>query len=385
MISRIAVVSITLGLTSILIAFMIMGGFRREIREKIYSFSGHVLITKYVMISSIDEPPVTTTSQFYTNWEKYFPYIKHVQQYANKAGLLKTDEEVQGVIFKGIGTDYDTAGFQKNIVEGRFPQFKSSGYSLDVILSRKLANQLLLNVGDDVLIYFVQNPPRYRKLQVSGIYETGLEEFDDKMIIGDIDLLRRINNWPDTLTGGFEVFVDDIGNLPDYREDLFRRIDHDLYADLVSQKYMQLFDWLSLIDRNVIIYLVLVLLVAAFNMVSILLILIMERTQMIGLLSAIGGNRRLISRIFFMNGLRLILKGTIIANALAFAFGLIQMYFRVIPLDPKNYYMEFVPIHFNPFFLVGLNVVMLLVVSLALVIPIAVISRIKPIRAIKFS
>lgn len=364
---------------------MIMEGFRKEIRDKIYSFNGHLLVTKYVLLSSIDDQPVNLNSEFYQNWQRDFPYVDHVQQFANKAGLLKTDEEVQGVIMKGVGKDYKIENFRPNIIEGKFPEFKEKGYSLDVLISKKLSNQLLLKTGDDVLIYFVQNPPRYRKLKVSGIYETWLEEFDDRIIIGDIDLIRRINQWPDSVTGGFEVFANNIESLDAHREDMFERIDHDLYVDLISDKYIQIFDWLSLIDRNVYIFLVIVLVVASLNMMSILLILIMERVQMIGMLKAMGAGKPLIRKIFFFNGFRLIVKGMIIANILALGFAYIQSQYHIMPLDPKNYYMEYVPIVVNPIVIIGLNVITLIIVGLALGIPITVISGIKPIKSIRFN
>ncbi len=384
-ISRIAIISTAIGLTSILVAFMIMEGFRKEIRDKIYSFNGHLLVTKYVLLSSVDDQPVSLKSDFYQNWQQEFPYVSHVQQFANKAGLLKTDEEVQGVILKGLGKDFNQEGFSQHIIEGKFPELKEKGYSLEVLLSKKLANQLLLETGDDVLMYFVQNPPRYRKLKVSGIYETGFEELDDKIIIGDINLIRRINQWPDSLTGGFEVFVKDITQLDQYRDDMFERIDHDLYVDLISDKYIQIFDWLQLIDRNVYIYLVIILVVASFNMVSILLILIMERVQMIGMLKAMGSDNRLIRKIFYYNGFRLILKGMVIANVLALGFAYLQTKFQIIPLDPKNYYMEFVPVVVNPLAVIGLNLLTLVFVGLALGIPIAIFSGIKPIKSIRFN
>ena len=218
-------------------------------------------------------------------------------------------EEVQGVILKGIDHRFDTVGFNRHMIAGRFPDVNKEKYSTEVAISNKIANYLLLDVGDEALIYFVQNPPRYRRLQIVGIYETGLEEFDEKIIMGDIDLIRRINNWPDSLAGGVEVFISDTDKLEQAGDDLFNSLDIDLYVDKVTDRYIQIFDWLNLLNRNVVILLAIILFVSGTSIISILLILIMERTQMIGVLKAIGSSNNLIRKIFLWNGLDLIVRG----------------------------------------------------------------------------
>lgn len=383
-INRIAVISIALGLSSILIAFMVLGGFKEKIGDKIYDFNGHLIITKYVANSNVDDHPVSLNSDFHRNWQTKFPYIRHVQRFANKPALLKTDEEVQGIILKGVDESFDTVRFNKNLIKGKFPQFPEKGYSREILVSKMLANQLLLDVGDKVLIYFVQDPPRYRNVTVSGIYETGLEEFDQRMIFGDLDLIRRINNWADSLAGGLEIFVDKDADLNEIEGQMFHEIDYNLYVDKVTDKFIQLFDWLSLIDVNVQIFLYLVLLVAGFNMISILIILILERVQMIGILSAMGATSALIRKVFFYSGIRLILKGMVIANVIGIGLGYLQKEFKLIALDPQNYYMDSVPIKISLIEVAGLNLVCLLIVGFTLFIPLMIISRIKAINAIRF-
>jgi len=383
-ISRIAVISIALGLSSLLLAFMVLGGFKEKIRGKIFDFSGHLLINKYVPNSIVDDQPISLNTEFYKHWKRDFPEILHVQAFAKKAALLKTDEEVQGIVLKGVDTSFDTARFNKNIIAGKFPEFPEKSYSREILISKMLANQLLLDLGDDVLVYFVQDPPRYRKVKVSGIYETGLEEFDQRLVIGDINLLRRINNWPDSLVGGLEVYIHDIEKLDETEDKLFEEIDYELYVDKVTDQYLQLFDWLSLIDVNVEIFLFLVLFVAGFNMISILLILILERIQMIGILSALGSSNALIRRIFLVNGIRLILKGMFYANLIAIGVALLQQKFEFIALDPKSYYMDAVPIEISWLTTAGINVLCFILVSLTLFIPLLVINQIKPIKSIRF-
>lgn len=363
---------------------MVLGGFKAKIREKIVDFNGHLIVTKYVFNSNIDDHPISLNSDFFNNWQEDFPYITHVQQFANKPALLKTNEEVEGILLKGLDATFDTARFNKNLIEGRFPDFPETGYALEILISKMLANQMLLHVGDKALLYFVQDPPRYRNVTITGIYETGLEEFDQRMVFGDLGLIRRINNWPDSLAGGLEVYVDDFSELDAIENRLFEEIDYDLYVDKVTDKFVQLFDWLSLIDVNVQIFLFLVLFVAGFNMISILIILILERIHMIGILSAMGSPDSLIRRIFFYNGIRLILKGMVIANVIGLGLGLLQKEFKIISLDAKNYYMDAVPISISWTEVLGLNIICLLIVGMALFIPLLIVNRIRAINAIRF-
>lgn len=382
-INRIAVVSIGLGLAVLILAFMVLFGFKSAIKSKIYSFGGHLLVSKYTLSTSFEETSIALSDSLLEQLTAY-PLTESVQPYAMKAGLLKTDEEVQGVIIKGVDQRFDTANFNRHIVEGRFPDLSGDTYSTEVAPSRRIANYLQLKVGDEVLIYFVQKPPRYRKLQIVGIYETGLEEFDDKIIVGDLDLVRRINNWPDTLAGGIEVFVNDLDQLDKAEEDLFHSLGIDLYVDKVSDRYSQIFDWLNLLNRNVVILLTIILFVSATSIISILLILIMERTQMIGLLKSIGATDQLIRSVFVWNGLQLIVKGLLWGNAVALVIGMCQYHFKVVPLDAANYYMSHVPVEFDIATILGLNLLVLALIGLTLLIPVLIISRVQPVRAIRF-
>ena len=367
-----------------IISFLILHGFQQTVQNKIYGFGGHLEVTKYTLSQAAEDRPISLDSDFYRHYGDY-EYIRHVQEYGLKAGLLKTDEEVHGVIIKGVGRSFDLDNFSDNIIDGRFISFKDSTYSNDIVLSKHIADKLKLKVDDRVITYFVQDPPRFRRLTVAGIYETGLEEFDEKIVLGDLDMIRRLNNWPDSVAGGLEVFLHDGENIAKAEEDLFQVIDFDLYVDKISDKYIQIFDWLNLISQNVVIFLVLVLFIASFNMVSILLILIMERTQMIGIFKALGATDSQVKRIFTLNGMFLIIKGLLIGNLIGIGFGVIQYYFQIIPLDPENYYMSYVPIFWDWKIIVGLNVMTFLLVNLTLFVPTMIVSRIKPVKAIRFS
>ena len=382
-IHRIAVASVAIGIAISLISFMILGGFQSEISNKVFSFTGHFQVLRFMAGNAFEESPTTKKSEFYQEY-KTQDYIAHVQAFAHKAGLLKGDNEVEGVLMKGVGPDFDSLSFNASIKKGRFIQFSPDGASNEVVLSTKIANKLLLDVGDRVTMYFVQDPPRFRRLEIVGLYETFLENFDDKIIIGDIQTIRNLNGWTEDQVGGFEIFVKNPKNLEGFVDPIYDILDYDLKLIKVTDKYMEIFDWLHLLNNNVYIFLGLILFVAAFNMVSILFILIMERTQMIGILKALGARNSQIRRIFVWNGIRIIGRGLLIGNAIALGFGFLQDKFRLIPLDPENYYMSFVPIFWNwPVFIL-MNVMVLAVTSLVLFIPAMVISNIQPIKAIRF-
>lgn len=389
-INKIAVASIALGLATMLVSFLILGGFQRVITNKIFTFNGHIQITKYSLDNSLQEEPISVNNPLIQHPEQY-DFIDHVQVFGHTAGLLQTDNEVYGAFIKGVGENFDSLRFKDNLLEGsfiRFPDKKDNSpntYSTDVLISKRIATSLELNVGDDVRMLFV-DPPQYRvrKLHIQGIYNTGIEEFDEQMIIGDIDLVRRINQWPDSLVGGIEIYLNDYDKMAEAETRLQNDLDYDLFVEKIGDKYVQMFEWLDLINNNVIIFLALILFVACFNIVSILLILIMERTQMIGILKALGARNRQIRKIFRYNGILLIVRGMIIGNLIGIGFGLVQYFFKLIPLDPENYYMEYVPIHWDLLAILGLNLLTFLIVALVLNIPTMIILRINPIKAIRF-
>lgn len=382
-IHRIAVASVAIGIAVSLGSFMILGGFQDKISEKVFSFTGHYQVQKFVSNNAFEESPTSKNSDFYKDYPKN-NLISHVQVYAHKPGLLKGDEEVEGVLMKGVGPDFDALAFQNSIIVGRFIQFSDSGASNEILVSRKIADKLKLEVGERITMYFVQEPPRFRRFEIVGLYETFLENFDDKIIIGDIQSIRNLNGWSEDQVGGFEVFVHDDKNLDELAEPIYNTLDFDLKLIKVTDKYIEIFDWLVLLNNNVYIFLGLILFVAAFNMVSILFILIMERTQMIGILKALGSTNKQIRKIFVWNGVRIIGRGLLIGNAIALGFGLLQDRFHLLALDPESYYMTYVPISWNwPVFII-LNASVLLVTTLVLFIPSMLISNIQPIKAIRF-
>jgi lipoprotein-releasing system permease protein len=383
-ISSIAVGGVASGMFVLIISFAILKGFQKTIQDKIYSFDGHLQLTKYDLNASLEEAPIIVNKDFLRN-VKAHSNVQNISVFSLKAGLIKTENEVIGVIIKGVAPDYDFSNFKKNIIEGRIIAFNDSVSSKEIIISQRNAQKLNLKCNDEIVFYFVQQPPRVRKLKVVGIYETGMEDFDESFIWGDIRLIRKINNWDENWVGGYDIAVkntDELANTSDFVYDL---MDYDIGLTKITDKYISVFDWLQLLGQNVTIFLTLITIVACFNMVSSLFIMVMERTNMIGLFKTWGASNGLITKIFFLNGLYLVLKGMLIGDLLAITFCAVQYYFKILPLDPENYYMTSVPIWWDWSAFLFFNLTLLLIMSLVLVFPSIIISRITPLKSIKFS
>jgi len=382
-IHKIAIASVALGLAIMMIAFFVLGGFQNNIKDKIYSFSGHIQIKKFSLNNSYEEEPIVLEAARMEAVLKD-PYVDHVQEYAHKPGLLTKDDEVYGLLFKGIGRSYNATLFDNYLVEGRFINFNDTTESNEVMVSQRMAKKMNLNVDDLVISYFIMDPPRTRRVKIVGIYNTGLDAFDAQMMVGDIKVIRGLNGWAPDQVGGYEVYLKDVADIVEADDSITSKLNVEIYTEKVDEKYIQIFDWLNLLTQNVNIFIWLILFVASFNMVSVLFILIMERTQMIGTFKALGASNGMIRRIFSYNGIQLVLKGLLVGNAIAIGFGLLQDQFHLIPLDAENYYMDYVPIYWDWPVTIGLNFLTLLLVTFVLIIPTAIIARINPVKAIKF-
>lgn len=383
-IHKIAVVSIGVGLAALIVSFLILKGFQETVQNKIYGFSGHLLVTKFTTNNSPEGTPMDYGIELYRNYDD-FPYVRHVQEFAIKAGLIKTDEEVLGVLMKGVGRSFDQKLFKENIVDGSFIHFPDSGYANEIVLSKIIATKLNATVDDNIIIHFFQDPPRYRRLKVTGIYETNLSEyFDSHTVIGDIRLIQRLNDWADSICGGLEIFAAGIDHIDDAGYGIGERIDYDLNIERVSDRFIQVFEWLNLVSRQVNILLVIILTVVCINMISIILILVMERTQMIGILKAVGAQDRFIRSVFVYRGINLIIKGLLFGNVVGLGLCYLQDRFKIITLNAQDYYMSEVPISWHWEIVLLLNALTFVVVTAILLLPTMIISRINPIKAIRF-
>ena len=382
-IHRIAVASLAVGLGVALLSIMVLGGFQKTVSSRVYGFTGHFQVQKFQMSTAYEEQPFSLNAAFLAQVPS-FPFVTKVQSYAHKAALLKGAEEVEGVLVKGLGQDMDSLGFAQYLVEGRMLHLPDSGVSNEVLLSRVLANKLLIDVGDKVTLYFVQQPPRFRRVEVVGIYETYLENFDEKIVIGELQTIRNLNGWTSDQVGGLEIHVDDPAKADSYAGLLEEKLDYDLKLSDSRERFLDIFDWLKLLDTNVVVFISLIGFVAVFNMGAILFLLIMERTQMIGLLKAMGAKNSQVRALFFWNGIHILGKGLLYGNAIALGLGALQDYFQLVPLDPISYYMSYVPIDWNwPVFLL-LNLGVAVLTAAALWIPVGIISKVDPIKSIRF-
>ena len=387
---RIAMVGIALGLAVMILSVAIVIGFKKEIRNKVIGFGSHIQITNFDNNTSYESTPVAVSDTL-LNHLKSFPGITHVEAFATKPGILKTDTDFQGIVLKGVDENYDWTFFRNNLKEGEIPVFDKDKTSTDVLISRYLANMLGLKVGDSFLTYFVGENIRPRKFHITGTYETGFVDYDKIFVMADIRQTRRLNDWDADEVSGLELQVDNYDHLDQIAEDLYfdiaekqDRNGNSYYTRSVKEMNPMIFDWLDVQDINVVVILVLILAVAGFTMISGLLIIILERTNMIGILKALGEGKTSIRKIFLYISFLLIGKGMIWGNVIGIALCLIQSFFHVVKLDPSIYYLDAVPIDLTVLSLVLLNVGTLAASMLMLLGPSYLITRIEPAKSIRF-
>ncbi|WP_460583438.1 ABC transporter permease [Hymenobacter arcticus] len=381
-VTRIATVSIALGIAVMIVSFSILHGFREQIQNKIFSFGAHLQLSRYDTNNSLEVAPISEP-ELRRQLARY-PQVASVQPFARKTAIIKTTDEVLGVVLKGVSEAHGLSAMRQNMVAGQFIHYADSAASDDIVISQKIADKLRLKVGSPALFYFIQQPPRVRKFRVSGIYQTGLDEFDEVYVLGDLRQIQQLNAWPDSLVGGLEVRLRNFERLDATFDQFYDKLPYEVRIEKITDQYAQLFDWLQLLNRNVIIFLILIIFVATFNMVATIFIMILERTKMIGILKAVGATDNQIREMFFFRGMAITLKGLVIGNVVALGFCALQYYFRIIPLDPENYYMDRVPIAWSTSVMVLLNVATLLASILAVLVPTYMIARIKPMVAIRF-
>jgi lipoprotein-releasing system permease protein len=390
---KICIFGISLGLAVMIISVAVAVGFKREIRKKIIGFGAHILIINQDLNASFETSPISQNQPFYPSLTS-MPGIKHIQVFATKPGIIKTGADIQGAIVKGVGSDFDWSFFNENMVEGKSFIVNDSVKTNEVIISKYLSSLLKLKVGDRFIMYFIDNRPRPRSFTVSGIYETGLEEFDSQFILADIGHIKKLNNWDDDQISGFEVLIDD----SKYKNiDYFTRVVKDIAGTRLDEKggkldvinikdkYPQIFDWLNLVDKNVWIVLGLMLIVAAFNMISGLLILILDRTNMIGILKALGTGNNSIKGIFLYQSSFLMLKALFWGNIIGLGICWIQHHFRILKLEQSSYFIDYVPVNFNLLHIIILNAGTMAITMLILLLPSIIISNINPVKTIRFN
>jgi lipoprotein-releasing system permease protein len=386
----IAIAGIALGLAVMILAVAIVTGFKNEITQKVIGFGSHIQIVNYDTNTSYETIPISNKQEWKDDISK-IEGVEHIQQYITKAGIIKTDNYLQGVVLKGIGPDFEWSFFKTHLFEGDLIEINDTVRINQVVISKYLADALQISIGDDLRTYFIQDPPRMRKFIVAGIYDTGLEDLDKIFVFVDIKHLQKLNNWEDDQITGFEVLLNDYSHLNNAELQITKLIGNRFSSDgsmlrttNIRSEYPQIFDWLSLLDMNVWVILILMVSVAAFNMVSGLLVLILERVNMIGILKSLGAKNFSVRKVFLYHASFLTLRGLVIGNIIGVLICLIQIKWGVFTLDSSSYYVSSVPINLNLLHLLLLNAGTLLITFVMMIVPSLLIARISPIQAIQF-
>lgn len=384
LIVRIAIIGIMLGLGVMILSLAIVRGFKQQIREKIRGFSGDIQVIKYDNNNSYENSPFDNNLQFLAN-AKADNDLTGVMPFATKPGIIKANEQIEGVILKGVDKTYDWSFFHSVLESGTVINFAdSAAASKQILISRYTADRLKLKTGDDFVMYFVQEPLRKRKFTIAGIFNSGIDEVDKTFVVADLSLIRRLNDWKSDAVGGYEVRVKDFDLLKPAADHLTDILPVMLRSYTVNETYPTIFEWLSLLDVNAQVMLILMLAVAVINMISALMIMILERTSMIGMLKAFGATNWAIQRIFLLNASYLIGVGLLLGNLFGLGLGWFQHQTHFFKLDQASYYMKFVPIEFRTADILLLNAGTLIICLLILILPSMLVSRISPVKAIRF-
>ncbi|MFA7582155.1 MAG: ABC transporter permease [Proteiniphilum sp.] len=387
---RIAIAGIALGLAVMIVAVCIIVGFKKEVRAKVIGFGSHIQVSAFESNASYEHTPIaisdTLLAQLNAN-----PAISHVQEFITKPGIIKTDDDFMGVVLKGVSEGYDWQFFRKNLLEGSVIESGDTTSGNRAIISRVIADKLLLKTGDNFTCYFVQEPVRARRFRITGIYETNFEDYDKLYIITEKEVLARLNDWDDDMASGIELLVKDYDKLDATAQEIFfamadhkDRLGNAFYTRSIKDINPMIFNWLDLLDMNVWVIVILMLVVSGFTMISGLLIIILERTNMIGILKSMGARDFSIRRVFLYLSAFLIGQGMLWGNLIALLFCFIQDRWLLLKLDPSTYYLSAVPVDINPLYIILLNVGTLIVSLLMMIGPSYLVAKIRPAKSIQF-
>ena len=385
---KIATIAIALGIAIMLISVSIASGFQKKIRDKMSGFKGHIQIVNYDNNNSdLSTVPIDKNQDFYPEF-KNIDGIKNVQVFANVGGIIRTPTDFEGIIFKGVSSDYDFSFFKEYLKEGRLPNFNQSR-NKEILISESIANRLNFKLNDTIETLFSSEKSKLkhkrRKPVIVGIYNTGLEQFDKSILIGDIREVQRINSWGDNQIGGFEVVIDDFDMLAEKGDEVYSNVGATLNSSTIVESNPLIFDWIKLFDNNVRFIIAIMILIAGINMITALLVLILERVKMIGILKALGSVNWSIRKIFLYNAFYLILKGLFWGNIIGVTLLFIQKYFKPITLDPETYHVSSVPVEISFWVILLLNIGTLILCFFMLIVPSYIVTKIHPSKSIRFA
>ena len=383
---KIAILAIALSIFMMIISVATGIGLQQKIREKVAAFNGHIIVSNFDdNQSQITAEPID--SNLFSNSQlKKNAFITHVQPIITKGALIRTETDVEGIVFKGVDATYQWRNLEEFLVEGKIPTYKDGDIN-EVLISQFLANRLKLKVGNSFHAFFMKEQgklPSVRKFKIAGVYNSGFQEFDSSYIIGNIQHLQRINKWQPNQFGAYEIFIDDFSKLDQHAQEIYKTIPPTFNSVSISEKYFSIFEWLKLFDFNILVILIIMIAVATINMVVALLVLILERTQLIGMLKALGANNWSVRKIFLYNAAHLISRGLLWGNGIAIILLFIQKEFEIIKLNPESYYVSSAPVDINFLHIALLNLGTILICVLILLIPSYLITKISPIKALKF-
>jgi len=384
---KIAIIAITIGMVIMMISIATGVGLQEKIREKLSGFNGHIQITNFDNNNSeITLEPVSKKQDFYPEFTNVSG-IKNIQVFATKPGIIRTETDFEGIIFKGVGNDYDWTFFKEYLVEGNFPKYTNE-VSNDVLISSEISNRLHINLNEEFNILFVKDDPSklpwIRVVKAVGIYNSGFQDFDENFIIADIRHIQKMNKWENDEVGGFEVFINDFNAINEKSNEVYIETASTLNSQSIIEKYPTIFEWIGLFDTNIYLIIIIMILVAGINMITALLVLILERTQMIGILKALGSNNVSIRKIFLYNASYLIVRGLFWGNLIGLLILVAQKYGKFISLNPETYYVTTVPIYLDVSYILLLNIGTLFLCFIMLIIPSVIITKINPVKSIKF-
>lgn len=384
---KIAIAAISIGMIMMIVSVATGIGLQKKIREKVATFNGHIMISNFD--SNQSEASLTSISLKQDFYPKFtaIKEVDHIQAIANKAGIIRTPTAFEGIVYKGVGKDYKWDYLKEYLIEGRIPNL-SAELNQEIVISQFLANRLNFKLGDSFNTFFMKEEqnkmPNSRRFKIVGIFNSGFQEFDATYIIGDIRHVQRMNKWQANQIGGFEIYVKDFDKIAQVGDQVYKHIGSTLNSKTIVEKFSYIFEWLQLFDFNILVILIIMIVVATINMVVALLVLILERTQMIGILKALGANNWAVRKIFLYNASYLILKGLFWGNFIGISILLIQDNFGIIKLNPESYYVTQAPVDINLVYILLLNLLTIVVCSLVLLIPSYIITKISPIKAIRF-
>jgi lipoprotein-releasing system permease protein len=379
---KIALLTIILGTAIMVLSLVIIAGFKKNIVEKLTGFAAHFRLSRYDLNVSLESVPIQSDSAFVSSVRK-MPALRAVYPFAFKNGIIKTDEEVQGIVLKGIDSLFFSGSFHRYLIEGNFDR-DTNRRGPFIVISKQLSTLLKKSKGDDLLVYFIQDPPRIRKMNITGIYDTGMEEFDRMYAFCSLSLIQRLNGWSPQEFTGYEIELQDMSDMEQAQQEIQRLAPPLWRLDSVQELFPQIFNWLKLINVNGVILITLITAVVIINMIIILLILILDQTFFTGVMKTLGATDGSIRTVFILMTGFLLLTGMAAGNLIALLLAFLQSHFGWIKLSPDSYYMEVVPVSFHPVLMVGLNVGVLLVAMLVMIIPSAIIRNISPVEVLRF-